>query len=508
MKKGTVCLAGAGPGDPGLVGSRVLEWIGQADTIVYDRLVAPQLLDRARPEVELIYVGKAANRHTLRQEEINELLVKLAGESKAVLRLKGGDPFVFGRGGEEALYLRERGIEFELAPGISSAIAVPAYAGIPVTHRGVATSFAVFTGHEDPEKTESSLNWKQLATAVDTLVFLMGVENLPFITAQLMAHGRSPDTPAAVIRWGTTARQETLVTTLGAAVADVARRNLTPPAIFLVGEVVRLREGLRWFDQRPLFGRRILVTRSRQQASQLSAGLEAAGAECIEAPAIRIVPPATYAPLDQAIVNLPSYTWTIFTSANGVEAFFHRMKQAGKDARHFGAGKVAAIGPATAAALGKFGLVADLVPSEFRAERIAEALADRIGPQDRILIPRAEQARDVLPVELAKTAVTVDVVTAYRTVAGEADGKTVAARLAAGEIDLVTFTSSSTVTQLLKLLGDAGVELLARTKIACIGPITADTCREHGLEPALVAGEYTIHGLIADIIDQWGGKTP
>lgn len=504
MKQGRVCLAGAGPGDPGLAGSRILEYMKQADAIVYDRLVSPRLLELARQDAELVYVGKASNRHTLRQEEINDLLVRLAKENKAVLRLKGGDPFVFGRGGEEALYLREHGVDFELVPGVTSAIAVAAYAGIPVTHRGIATSFAVFTGHEDPEKTESGLNWDKLATAVDTLVFLMGVENLSFITSQLMKYGLSAATPAALIRWGTTPDQETLVTTLGQAVTDVAERQLTPPAILIVGEVVRLREGLRWFDIRPLFGRNILVTRAREQASQLTAGLEAAGAKCIEAPAIRIVPPESYAELDRAVVNLPGYTWVIFTSVNGVEAFFDRLRLAGKDTRHFGAAKVAAIGSATAAALGRFGIAADVVPGEFRAEAVAQALSGRIGPQDRVLIPRAEQARDVLPVELAKCGAAVEVVTAYRTVAGKTDGAAAAEMLSAGKIDLVTFTSSSTVTNLLALLGSRGAELLSKTEIACIGPITADTCREHGLEPALVAGEYTIKGLTESIVSQWG----
>lgn len=504
MMKGKVWLAGAGPGDPGLAGNRVLECIRQADAIVYDRLVSPKLLEHARQDAELVYVGKASSQHTLRQEEINALLVRLAKANKAVLRLKGGDPFVFGRGGEEALHLREHGVEFEMIPGITSAIAVPAYAGIPVTHRGIATSFAVFTGHEDPDKTESGLQWDKLATAVDTLVFLMGVENLPFITAQLLRHGRGADTPAAVIRWGTTPQQETLVTTLGRAVADVAARKLQPPAIFIVGEVVRLREGLRWFDRRPLFGRTVLVTRAREQASQLTAGLTAAGARCIEAPAIRIVPPASYAALDQAIAGLSAYTWLIFTSVNGVAAFFARLKAVGGDTRRLAAVKVAAIGSSTAAALEKFGVIADSVPEEFRAEAVVAALQGQIGDQDRILIPRAELARDVLPVELAKCGAAVEVVTAYRTVAGDTDGQAIARMLEDGEIDLITFTSSSTVTNLLGLLGPNGRQLLQNTAIACIGPITADTCREHGLKPTLVAGKYTIQGLTEAIISKWG----
>lgn len=506
LQKGTVCLAGAGPGDPGLASGRVLECLRRADAIVYDRLVSPRLIALARPDAELIYVGKASSQHTLRQEEINLLLVKLAKENKAVLRLKGGDPFVFGRGGEEAITLREHGVPFEIVPGITSAVAVAAYAGIPVTHRGVATSFAVVTGHEDPDKTESGLKWNKLATAVDTLVFLMGVENLPYITSQLMAHGRPADTPAAVIRWGTTPQQRTLVTTVGRAVADVAAQRLTPPAIFIVGEVVNLRAQLRWFDNRPLFGRRILVTRAREQASRLTAGLEAAGAQCVEAPAIRIVEPETFAPLDQAIASLTQYTWLGFTSPNGVKAFFSRLKAAGKDARHLAGVKVAVIGPETAAALEHQGIVADVVPAEFRAEAVVAALVGQVGPQDRVLIPRAEQAREVLPAELARMGATVDVVTAYRTVAGGADGEAVGRMLAAGEIDVVTFTSSSTVTNLLALLGEQGREWLAGVKIACIGPITADTCRELGLRPDIVAEKYTIQGLTESIIEELGGS--
>jgi uroporphyrinogen III methyltransferase/synthase len=484
-----------------------LECIKQADVIVYDRLVSPRLIELARADVELIYVGKASNRHTMRQEEINALLVKLAKENKAVLRLKGGDPFVFGRGGEEAIVLRDNGIAFEIVPGITSAIAVAAYAGIPVTHRGIATSFAVFTGHEDPEKTASGLQWDKLSLATDTLVFLMGVENLAYITSQLIANGRLADTPAAVIRWGTTPQQQTLVTTVGRAVADVAAHKLTPPAIFIVGEVVKLREELRWFDTRPLFGRRILVTRAREQASRLTAGLEAAGAQCIEAPAIQIVAPASYAPLDQAIAELEQYSWIAFTSPNGVDAFFARLELAGKDARYLGRAKVAAIGSETAAALLRRGIVADVVPAEFRAEAVVEALDGRIGAQDRVLIPRAEQAREVLPEELTRMGAIVDVVTAYRTVPGAADGKAVAQMLADQEIDVVTFTSSSTVTNLLALLGDTGRKLLSGVKIACIGPITADTCRENGLAPDIIAAEYTIKGLTDSIIAELGGQS-
>ena len=504
--KGKVVLAGAGPGDPGLISSRAMECIRQADAIVYDRLVSPRLVALARPDAELVYVGKASNRHTLRQEEINALLVRLAKENKAVLRLKGGDPFVFGRGGEEALALREHGVEFEIIPGITSAIAVAAYAGIPVTHRAIATSFAVVTGHEDPEKTESGMQWDKLATAVDTLVFLMGVENLPHITTQLIANGRAADTPAAVIRWGTTPQQKTLITTVGNAVADVAAQGMTPPAIFVVGEVVNLRQGLRWFDERPLFGQRILVTRAREQASRLTEELEAAGAQCVEAPTIRITEPDSFAALDEAILEINHYTWLAFTSPNGVKAFFSRLKLQGKDARYLGSLKVAVIGSETAAELERCGIVADVVPAEFRAEAVAAALEGKVGPQDRVLIARAAEAREVLPQELIRFGAAVDVVPVYKTVLGDADSGQLTEMLAAGEIDMVTFTSSSTVTNLLAILGGKAKELLSNVKIACIGPVTADTCREHGLQPAVVATEYTIKGLAESIIRERGGE--
>lgn len=499
MKNGMVYLVGAGPGDYKLITVKGLEAIAKADCLVYDRLADDRLLAHARADAELIYVGKASSEHTLRQEEINALLVAKAREGKTVVRLKGGDPFVFGRGGEEALELVAAGIAFEVVPGVTSAVAVPAYAGIPVTHRGIATSFAVITGHEDPTKGESSLRWDKLAQGADTLVFLMGVENLPYITAKLIEHGRSPATPAAVIRWGTKPEQEALVTTVGAAAEDVAKNGLKPPAIFIVGEVVGLRDKLAWFDRRPLFGRRVLVTRAREQASSLTGALEALGAECIEAPAITIVPPESYEPLDAAIASLGSYDWLVFTSVNGVDHFLARLQAAGRDSRALGGRKLAAIGVATAARLRQAGLIADIVPAEFRAEGIVEALAGHIKPGTRLLVPRAEVARDVLPEKLAEMGAVVDIVTAYRTVSGDSDGPALAGRLAAGEIDLVTFTSSSTVTNLLRLLGPAGPDLVAKARVVCIGPVTAETCLENGIRPDVIAEEYTIAGLVKAI---------
>lgn len=502
--KGFVYLVGAGPGDYKLISVKALEYIKTADTIVYDRLADDRLLAYARHDAEMVYVGKASSAHTMRQEDINQLLVDKAKEGKTVVRLKGGDPFVFGRGGEEALTLVENNIGFEIVPGITSAISVPAYAGIPVTHRGVATSFAVITGHEDPTKGESTIKWDKLATSVDTLVFLMGVENLPHITGKLIEHGRSADTPAAVIRWGTKPEQRVLVTTVGQAAADVAEQGIKPPAIFLVGEVVKLRNQLAWFDQKMLFGKKILVTRAREQASALTAGLECLGAQCIEAPAIKIVPPESFAALDQAIANLNNYNWLIFTSVNGVDYFYKRLHNAGQDSRALAGSKVAAIGVQTAERLKEYGVLADIVPVEFRAEGIIDALEGRIEPGMKVLIPRALVARDILPEKLGEMGAAVDVVPAYMTVTGESDGPSLAEKLANNEIDLVTFTSSSTVTNLLKLLGENGARLISTAKVACIGPITADTCLEHGINPDVIAEEFTIRGLLEAIKKMYG----
>lgn len=496
---GMVYLVGAGPGDYRLISIKACDYLKKADTVVYDRLADDRILSYARKDAEFIYVGKASSQHTMKQEDINQLLVDKAKEGKVVVRLKGGDPFVFGRGGEEALLLQENSLPFEIVPGITSAISVPAYAGIPVTHRAVATSFAVITGHEDPTKGESNMRWDKLSTGVDTLVFLMGVGNLPHITAKLIENGRSADTPAAVVRWGTKPEQEVLVTTVGKAAADVAERQLKPPAIFIVGDVVNLREKLAWFDNRPLFGKKILVTRAREQASQLTAALEELGASCIEAPSIRLTNPADgYAAVDAAIAAIDSYQWLIFTSTNGVEHFFSRLAGSKLDARSLGGAKIAAIGAATAEKLQAYGIMADVVPLEFRAEGIVEALTGEIKPGMKILIPRAQEAREILPEKLREMGAQVDVAPVYQTIAGDIDEAALSKMLADGEIDLVTFTSSSTVTNLLQLLGKQAA-LLQAVKTVCIGPITAKTCIDHKIEPAAIADNYTIEGLVEAI---------
>lgn len=497
-KQGKVYLIGAGPGDPGLLGLKAKECLEKADAVVYDRLADPRILAYARKDAEMVYVGKASANHTMRQPDINKLLVKLAAEGKIVARLKGGDPFVFGRGGEEAIELLEAGLPFEFVPGVTSAIAVAEYAGIPVTHRHVATSFAVITGHEDPTKGASTINWQGLATAVDTLVFLMGVENIERISSQLIANGRSADCPAAVIRWGTRPEQRTLVTTLGQAAADVKKYNLQPPAIFLVGEVVKLRSQLQWFDNKPLFGKTVIVTRARAQASMLTKKLEEQGARVIEAPAIRIIPAADYTPLKTAIQEITTYKWLILTSCNGVEYFFEQLQQAGKDSRDLHGLQIAAIGSATAKALAAHGITADLVPSAYKAEDLAEAIEQRINPGDKVLIARAKVAREVLPEKLRAMGADVHVVTAYETVTDCENKDELLQALAGGEVDMVTFTSSSTVTNMLDILG-AQKDLLQKTAIAVIGPVTAATCQKNGLTPAVTAAEYTIDGLMSAI---------
>jgi uroporphyrinogen III methyltransferase/synthase len=507
LTPGTVYLVGAGPGDPGLLTLRGAECIRRADVVVHDRLAHPDLLRHARREAERIYVGKESARHTRTQEEINTLLVEHALAGKTVCRLKGGDPYVFGRGGEEAEFCRAHGVPFEVVPGVTSAIAAPAYAGIPVTHRDAASSFAVITGHERDDRRESGeraggaaeqrRNWAHIANAADTLLFLMGVENLPEITQQLMAHGRDAETPVALVRWGTWPKQETLVSTLGRVVEEVRAAGFKAPAVTVVGEVVRLRETLRWFDDRPLWGRRVLVTRAREQASALSDLLREKGAEPVEFPVIRIVTNDDHAELDGALASLASYDWVIFTSANGVKAVRERLDAAGRDARAFGSAKVAAIGPATADALREMGIRADFVPSQFVAESVVEEWPDRDMAGKRALLPRAREARELLPDRLREMGAAVDVVTAYVTERDASSSEEIRQRLLDGDIHFVTFTSSSTVRNFVEAVGAENLEaILQHTRVVSIGPITSETARELGVRVDAEAPEHTIPGLV------------
>lgn len=507
-KTGKVYLVGAGPGDPGLFTLKGVECMRRADVIVYDYLAGKPLLGYASPDAELIYVGKKGGDHTMKQDDICRLLVEKGLAGHTVTRLKGGDSFIFGRGGEEALALREAGVPFEVVPGISSAYSVPAYAGIPVTHRGLTTDVAFITGHEDPTKEESTIKWDKISTGIGTLVFLMGVKNLPYIVENLVANGRDPQTPVALIRWGTTPRQETLTGTLTDIVELVKERGFKAPAITIVGEVVSLREKLHWFEDRPLFGKRVVVTRSRTQASDLVTALADTGALPVEFPTIKVVPPSDgYAALDAAIAKLldgaeggPAYDWAVFTSVNGVEKFFERLDLAG-DTRDLRGVKLGAIGPATAAALETRGLKLDFVPAEYRAEAVLEGLLERGAAGGSVLIPRAKEAREVLPEKLAEAGARVEVVPAYETVLDETGVDDMKNMLSSGEIDIITFTSSSTVTNFVKLLDGFDFKALpANVTIACIGPITADTARDLGLRVDLVADEYTIPGLVQALV--------
>jgi uroporphyrinogen III methyltransferase/synthase len=500
-KTGTVFLVGAGPGDPGLITVKGVDCIARADVVVYDYLASPALLAHADPDTEMIYVGKKGGDHTLPQQGINALIVEKARQGKTVARLKGGDPFIFGRGGEEAEVLIAAGIPFEVVPGVTAAIGASAYAGIPLTHRDYTSDVAFVTGHEDPTKAESSVDWKALATGIGTLVFFMGVKNLPTIAANLVANGRSVDTPVAVIRWGTTPKQKTVTGTLATIVDDTRRAGIKAPAIIIVGGVVNLRKTMQWFEKRPLMGRRIVVTRAREQASDLVHQLTEHGAECIQYPTIKVVPPADWAGVDKAIKALGQYNWIVFTSVNGVDYFFRRLFDKGLDLRELGHIKTAAIGPATADRLKARGLNSDIVPPSYRAESVVEAFAAMPVAGSKILLPRAKEARSVLPAELTRMGATVDEVTVYQTRHVEDNAADLIARLDAGTIDMVTFTSSSTVKNFYRLLPpDRASRLMEGITVASIGPITSQTARDLGLSVTVEAKTYTIPGLIQVIL--------
>ncbi|HYR59390.1 MAG TPA: uroporphyrinogen-III C-methyltransferase, partial [Chthoniobacteraceae bacterium] len=491
--EGICYLAGAGPGDIGLVTLKLREVVERADVIVYDYLCNPEILQWAPPGVELIYAGKKAGQHTLKQEEIDALLVEKTRAGKRVVRLKGGDPFVFGRGGEEAEALAAAGLKFEIIPGISSAIAAPAYAGIPVTHREHAAQLTIFTGHEDPAKTESSLDFAQLARTPGTKVMLMGVERIGAITARLVEHGAAPATPVALVRWGTTGRQQTLRGTLADIAEKVAASGFEPPAVAIFGSVVGLRDRLNWFETRPLFGKRIVVTRTRKQAGALSAGLRQLGADVFELPTIRIEPPTDLREFAELVRDAHTYEWLVFTSPNGVTAFFDIFFKMYDDVRSIGGAKIAAIGPATAAKVREYRLAVDLQPEEFVAEAVVKAFQAQGSLENvAVLLARAEQARDVLPNELARLGAIVDEAVAYRTVAETEDASGALARFRDEGADLITFTSSSTVENFMALK----LPLPASLKTASIGPVTSRTMRELGLTVDFEAKQYDIPGLL------------
>ena len=499
-----IYLVGSGPGDPGLFTLKGLRCMGEADAVVYDRLAPERLLEHAKQGAELIYVGKRPGEPSMPQEKINGLLVDLGRAGRTAVRLKGGDPYVFGRGGEEALALIEAELHFEVVPGVTSGIAAPAYAGIPVTHRGISASVAFVTGHEDPAKDRSEVDWDGVASGADTLVLYMGVGRLREISAELISAGRTPDTPVAVIRWGTVSEQHTVTGTLADIAARVAEAKLKPPAITVVGEVVSLREaGLDWYERRPLFGRRVVVTRARAQAGELSAELEGLGAEVLEFPAIEILPPEDFEPLDAAIRDLDSFSWLIFTSVNGVEAFVGRLAHHGLDLRAVPRNaRIAAIGPSTARRIRGLGLRVDVVPKEFRAEALIEELTGGSLAGQKILIPRARVARGILPEKLREAGAEVVVPPAYESVPSLEKKDELAEHLQDGEVDCVTFTASSTVENMVRAFGaKEAARLLAGTRVACIGPITAESARKHGIRVDVEAREYTIAGLTEAVVN-------
>jgi uroporphyrinogen III methyltransferase/synthase len=498
---GKVYLVGAGPGNYKLITLRGLEAIKKADVILYDRLANPKLLKYAGKDAQLIYVGKAPNAHTYTQEEISKLILNKALEGKVVARLKGGDPFVFGRGGEEASLLAENGIEFEIVPGITSAISVPAYSGIPVTHRNVSSSFHVITGHEDPTKEDKSLDYEVLAKLKGTLIFLMGIKNIGDICNKLISNGQSPDRPVAVIRRGTTVEQRILKGTLKDIANRVKENNFKNPAIIIVGEVVNLADTLSWFDKKPLFGKKVLVTRTRQQASKLSEKIEELGGEAIEFPTIEIIENDKYDDMDRAINEIGKYRWIIFTSANGVKFFFKRLRELGSDVRALYNAMLCAIGPATAKALEDMGLRVDYVPKEYRAEAIVDSIKDKVQQGDKVLLPRADIARKVLVEELEELGAEVDNIPVYKTLIPDYDREELIRLIKENKIDVITFTSSSTVRNFYRVLGEENIDLINEIIVAAIGPITGQTARELGIKVDIIAREYNIPGLVNGILE-------
>jgi uroporphyrinogen III methyltransferase/synthase len=493
-RAGVVYLVGAGPGDPGLMTARSLELIASADTVFYDRLIPPGARAGAREGAELVYVGKQPGVASVPQEEIGERLIEAARAGRSVVRLKGGDPFLFGRGGEEGEALRAGGIEFEVVPGVTAGVAATAYAGIPVTHRDDASAVAFVTGHEDSEKDETALDWEALARFPGTLVFYMGVKRLERNAQALIDAGRDPDEPAAAIERGTMAGQRTVAATLGTIAAAVREADVHAPALIVVGSVVERREALAWLERRPLHGRRVVVTRARAQASGLASTLRDLGADVVELPAIRIEPRTETDEVKRAIAAIRGYSLVCLTSPNGVELLFEALATAGLDARALAPATVAAIGPGTAGALAAHGIAADVVPERFVAEALAEALADVEVDGRRVLVARAAEGRDVLPDALRERGALVDVLPLYETVREEPSAGAVEAAQGA---DYVTFTSSSTVRNLLDALGD---RFPREAQIVSIGPVTSETARDAGLTVHVEAERHDVGGLVAALL--------
>jgi uroporphyrinogen III methyltransferase/synthase len=498
-RPGTVYLVGAGPGDPGLMTVRGLACLRQAGTVIYDYLANPVLLRETPAGATRIYVGKSKGRHCVPQEEINALLAEQARAGRTVVRLKGGDPFIFGRGGEEARFLADSGIPFEVVPGVTAGLAAAAYAGIPLTHRDYTTSLAMVTGHLTSERDLDHVDWARLALGVGTLVIYMGISNLGEIASRLVSHGRAPQTPVALVRWATTPRQETLTGTLADIAAKVAASNFQPPAVIIIGEVVGLRDTLRWFDNRPLFGKRILVTRAADQAAPMNEALQACGAEPVACPTIGIIPPESYAELDAAITRLAETDYLILTSANAVDAFFSRLDAGDQDARALAGVTLVTVGPKTAEALAGHGVHADLLPASYDAEGVVALLRGLVRDKC-VLYPRAALARDLIVTELTAAGARVIAPVAYASAPPADAAATARAALVAG-LDLLTFTASSTVRNFVALLDMEALALARTVPVAVIGPQTAATARELGLTVAIEPSEATLEAMLKAIVD-------
>jgi len=507
-KVGKVYLVGAGPGDPGLITLRGKYLLERADVVVYDYLANKKLLRHVQPSAELIYVGKkGGGLHAFTQEGINELLVAHGRAGKMVVRLKGGDPFIFGRGAEEIEELVAAGIPFEVVPGVTSATAAATYAGIPITHRQYTGSVAFITGHEDPTKKKSNIYWDKLATGAGTLVIFMGIKNLPIITRKLIENGRDPQTPVAVVRWASTPEQHSVEGTLETITDIVRDAGIKPPALVVVGEVVKLRHVIDWYEKRPLFGKKIVVTRTREQASELVALLEENGADCLEYSTINIEPVADYSILDRELAGIDSCHWLIFTSLNAVTYFFRHLADQGRDARSLAGAKIAVVGKSTGEELRKYGIRADLMPEKFTGEGLADALIKTGVEGKRIVIPRALVARDILPDMLTDAGAEVVVAPIYQNVPPKGRKEQLREELAEKKIDMVTFTSSSTVTNFLTMVDASSAaemhELLDHVEIAAIGPITANTVEASGLQVAVQPETYTIADMVDAIVDHY-----
>lgn len=503
--KGKVYLVGAGPGDIGLLTIKGLRCLQKAEVVIYDFHLNAQILNYINHNAEFIYAGKRGGHHTIEQEEINKILVQKAKEGKIICRLKGGDPFIFGRGGEEAEVLSKEGIDFEVIPGVSSSIAAPAYAGIPLTHRLYSSSFAVVPGYEDPTKKESLIKWDKLATGVGTIVFLMAVKNIEFICQKLIENGRPPDTPTAVIRWGTRADQKTIIGTLRTIPEIIKEKEIKPPAVIVVGEVVKLREHLNWYEKKPLFGQRILIT--RKYTEELNE-LEELGAEIIEFPTIETVPPENYDELDRCINKIHTYNWLIFTSKNGVEFFFKRFFEKDIDIRDLKGIKICAVGTKTAKFIQKYGLKVDIIPEKFNAEGILKTFQNQfISIKDpiplkglRFLLPRANIAREILTEKIKEFGGEIDTPVAYETIKPHSHGKRLRRFLKEGRITIATFTSASTFNNFLEIIGSDAQSLLKDVTIAVIGPITAKAVEDAGFKVSIMPEKSTIEAMVKEII--------